>query len=435
MSGRTKDSLDGLEANSDGSTAGFQIYDDAFRKLIGPSPTLRHLLTSSDGHPIFHEAGVYLRESNTVYVSSNRIPSKHARQRATITSIPLDAVPSPRGSGVLASLELTDEGVQQSLARQVRTIHDLPEGLAMPNGGTNWTHEGQEAVLWCEQGRDDLDGEGARPVSSSLVVTLPNAAAPGLKTAGVLVDNYDGKPFSSLNDVVVHQQSGVVFFTDPDYGVGQSFKSGEQVYAPNALYAWDPSTSRVTMIDDNYDKPNGVTFIPDPSDPTSGRGLLATTDTGRFFMEPNEAMGEFKVDESRPACIYTYPIEPLSRDPGSEGVALPLAIGERSLLAHSESPIPDGLHPDRQGNLWVGSGDGLHVYDPVRRTLIGKVIVPGGRGVANFCWAGKVTVHDADGESHQEGQERVRDSREMYRLLLFCEQELWEACVMVDGSD
>jgi gluconolactonase len=83
---------------------------------------------------------------------------------------------------------------------------------------------------------------------------LPDAAAPGLKTAQVLVDNYNGKPFSSLNDVVVHQQSGVVFFTDPDYGVGQSFKSCEQEYAPNALYAWDPHARQVTMIDDEYDK-------------------------------------------------------------------------------------------------------------------------------------------------------------------------------------
>lgn len=157
-------------------------------------------------------------------------------------------------------------------------------------------------------------------------------------------------------------------------------------------------------------------------------------------MEPNDTMGEFKVDESRPACIYTYSIEPLSPSANasarSDGPAFPLAIGKRSLLAHSESPIPDGIHPDRKGNLWVGSGDGLHVYDPVRRVLIGKVLIPGGRGVANFCWAGKVTVHDEESdEPHQDGQERVRQSREMYRLLLFCEQELWEACVMVDGSD
>lgn len=155
---------------------------------------------------------------------------------------------------MLASLEITDEGVQQSLARQVKTVHDLPEGLAMPNGATNWTHDGQEAVLWCEQGRDDLDGQGSHPLPSSLVAMLPNAAAPGFKIAGVLVDNYKGRPFSSLNDVVVHQQSGVVFFTDPDYGVGQSFKCSKQEYAPNALYAWDPSTDQVTMIDDQYDK-------------------------------------------------------------------------------------------------------------------------------------------------------------------------------------
>jgi hypothetical protein len=35
MTVRTKDSLDGLDGKGDSSTAGFQIYDDAFRKLIG----------------------------------------------------------------------------------------------------------------------------------------------------------------------------------------------------------------------------------------------------------------------------------------------------------------------------------------------------------------------------------------------------------------
>lgn len=71
---------------------------------------------------------------------------------------------------------------------------------------------------------------------------------------------------------------------------------------------------------------------------------------------------------------------------------------------------------------WVGHGDGVHVYNPFTRRLLGKVILPGGKGVANFCWAGRA------------GKDAIT-GKDMYRMLLFAEDELWEACVAVNGCD
>lgn len=97
---------------------------------------------------------------------------------------------------------------------------------------------------------------------------------------------------------------------------------------------------------------------------------------------------------------------------------------------------------------WVGSGDGVHIYDPWSLAdsdlspLIGKIVLPTGKGVANFCWAGAVLTKQK-GHAHSDGArvtERGASGEErgvgqQYRLLLFAEDELWEAHVGVNGRD
>lgn len=109
----------------------------------------------------------------------------------------------------------------------------------MPNGATNWN---DNQVLWCEQGRTSSNSPAA-------LVTYNGQGDPV-----TLLDSYDGLPFSSLNDVVVHTPSGTVFFTDPDYGVEQGFRDPQTKYAPNALYSWNPATGQVRLCDDDYSK-------------------------------------------------------------------------------------------------------------------------------------------------------------------------------------
>lgn len=49
----------------------------------------------------------------------------------------------------------------------------------------------------------------------------------------------------------------------------------------------------------------------------------------------------------------------------------------------ADTPIPDGIKCDVDGNVYSGCGDGVHVWNTTGR-LIGKIAVPG--GVANFCF-------------------------------------------------
>lgn len=216
------------------------------------------LLKEGSGKPLFHEAGIYLKESKTVYVSSNRISRSDEHQEIYISRISVDSLPRPThlydsSPQMLDALQESEPNAYTLLKNSLVTWTDLPSGMTMPNGATNWTHEGQDAILWCEQGRHDVHNRGVQEVESSLVICTQD------HNTTTVLDNYHGMPFCSINDVVVHQQSGIVFFTDPDYGIGQNFKKEREKtsfksYAPNGLYAWDPASKEVRLLDVRYDK-------------------------------------------------------------------------------------------------------------------------------------------------------------------------------------
>lgn len=382
---------------------GIVSLDPDFDQLIGSSAGMRKLLVDVNGQQTFHEAGIYLAKHDKVYLSSNRLQDPKHGQRAIIVGVPLSQIPaastgSKAQNGILP--ELSSEQ-QKKLWSALEFIQDVPEHLAMPNGATIWD---EDSLLWCEQGSD------SRKIASTLVIHNVD----GHKTTSALKE-FEGKPFSSLNDAVRHPTTGCVFFTDPDYGVEQSFKSHQKEYAPNGVYVWNPKTDQVKLLDaSNYVKPNGVTFV--PSSTNDGSGLLITTDTGRFRFHRNDNMGEFYIDDNGPSVIYSYQVR---ADSSSKDGLPAVDVNSRREFAQSTSGVPDGIHVDTQGNVWAGHGNGVHVYKPNEDgsgKLIGKFVLPGGKGVANFCWAGRTS----DGQ---------------YRQLLFAEDELWEVLVGVNGQD
>lgn len=165
------------------------------------------------------------------------MPSKSYSQKINVVRIDLDTLDA---KGIEAALTVVDEA-------------DMPRSLAMPNGGTPY-FDGK--VLFCEQGRHCESAEGNGSVESALV----SLSHKDMRTT-VELDSFQGEPFSSLNDVVVHEQSGAVFFTDPDYGVEQNFKKDDKEYAPNGLYVWQPLTGKVELLDDRYSKRESALFV------------------------------------------------------------------------------------------------------------------------------------------------------------------------------
>lgn len=62
--------------------------------------------------------------------------------------------------------------------------------------------------------------------------------------------------------------------------------------------------------------------------------------------------------------------------------------------------------------------------------------MPSGKGVANFCWAGPVVNESRCKNVQHPNGNGIKDlGNTKYRVLLFAEDELWEACVAVNGQD
>jgi len=93
-------------------------------------------------------------------------------------------------------------------------------------------------------------------------------------TITVLADKHEGKRFNSPNDVVV-KNDGSIWFTDPSYGILFDYEGGraESEIGACHVYRIDGQTGMVTMVANDFEKPNGLAFSPDES-------LLYIADTG-----------------------------------------------------------------------------------------------------------------------------------------------------------
>jgi gluconolactonase len=170
-------------------------------------------------------------------------------------------------------------------------------------------------------------------------------------TITTLADRFEGKRFNSPNDVVV-SSDGAIWFTDPAYGIDSDYEGhkAESVIGACHVYRIDPSTGMVTIVANDFVRPNGLAFSPDES-------RLYITDTGH----PDRHCRVFDVD----------------LDGGK------LSGGD--VWAKATNGGFDGFRFDTEGRCWMSAADGVHVLDP-DGTLLGKVFVP--EPVANLVFGG-----------------------------------------------
>lgn len=89
----------------------------------------------------------------------------------------------------------------------------------------------------------------------------------------VLLNNYFGRQFNSLNDVAVNPRNKELYFTDTLYGYLQDFRPSPGLR--NQVYRYNDKTGAVAAVADGFSLPNGLTFSPDGS-------YAYVTDTGAF---------------------------------------------------------------------------------------------------------------------------------------------------------
>ena len=85
-------------------------------------------------------------------------------------------------------------------------------------------------------------------------------------TTTVLASNFKGKSFNSPNDVVV-KSDGTIWFTDPSYGIMSDYEGHKADMEQDGCYVFrfDPKSGKLTVVADDFDKPNGLAFSPDES--------------------------------------------------------------------------------------------------------------------------------------------------------------------------
>ncbi|KAG6000928.1 hypothetical protein E4U21_004879 [Claviceps maximensis] len=300
----------------------FVVHDDLVKELFGPAPRLE-LLDEDPDCPFAHEAGVFIPDINALFITSNHIPDPdpdtHARRRVRITRVVLP------------------DHDRRHLLREEIDAQQIP----MANGGVNY----KNGVLFCAQGDHHHPGglvfmEAEPPYASQL-----------------LLSSFYGRPFNSVNDVVVHSD-GSIWFTDPIYGFDAGFRPEPRL--PCQVYRFDPVRKSVRAMADGFGRPNGICFSPDEK-------TVYITDTDWIH-------GDGTTDEFRASHIYAFTLAIHANEP---------FLTNKRLFAMADTGIPDGIKCDVHGNVYSGCGDGVNIWS-AGGVLLGKIIVPG--GVANFCF-------------------------------------------------
>jgi gluconolactonase len=120
----------------------------------------------------------------------------------------------------------------------VEEVYSHPQ-VINPNGATNY------------RGKVVFTGEGQGDIAPALFLMEPTEPY----NTTVLLDNYYGRQFNSLNDVAVNPRNKELYFTDVSYGYLQHFRP--QPVLPNQVYRYNPRTGAVTAVADGFKLVNG----------------------------------------------------------------------------------------------------------------------------------------------------------------------------------
>ncbi|KAJ8582415.1 calcium-dependent phosphotriesterase [Rhizopogon salebrosus TDB-379] len=317
-----------------------QVFDPSFLEITGPSATIRRI-ASNPGFIFAHEAPIYVPNLNVLFFAN--------------TGGGTLSYSGWYNNSVVSMINMTE--VDMALASttgnvnvQVQTIN-LPDTVQMANGGTG-PYKGN--LLFVTSGRALLP--------PSIVLVNPN---PPHNTT-VLLDNFLGRQFNSLDDVKVLPGTDIIFFTDPTYGYLGGFRPEPML--PSQVYRFNPSTGQVRMVADQFVHPNGIAFTPD--------GKIA------FITDTGVAGGILGMNQTLPSTIYQYDVDPMTH-----------SFKNRRVFAYIDSGLPDGIQLDTMGNVYSGCGEGTHVWN-AEGTLIGKFYLNSTSAQMMFTKSGLVILDE-----------------------------------------
>jgi len=165
----------------------------------------------------------------------------------------------------------------------------------------------------------------------------------------VLAASFKGQPFNRPNDIVV-KSDGAIYFTDP-WTAAEA--PGETDMTIAGVYRLSPDRSTLTLLVDDFLRPNGIAFSPDEK-------VLYVCCSARRH-------------------IRAFDLAP-------NGTLLRQTDRVFADLGGPEPGVPDGIKVDSAGNVYSGGGGGLYIIDP-KGNKLGR-IVHGYANTANVAFGG-----------------------------------------------
>ena len=309
-------------------SANFVVFDrERGLQYLGPNPSYEYVFNVSKA---VHEAPVYAPEQNLLFISQ--------------------LAPPP---GFLPQLVVDLNNHPPTLSEY------LPNPpVYAPNGGT--FRDG--LIIFGASGGNDSIGGGEQRVSLRTV-------DPATNRSSVLLNNYFGFYFNTIDDLTVHPTSREIFFTDPDYSWFNAL-TDTAPQLPVASYRFNPDTGATIMIDDTLQQPNGIAFSPDGT-------TLYISDTGAIAgtIDPRLGSHGTTYNTTGKRTIYAY-------DVANNGTK----ISNKRAFYLAQDWVPDGLKVSREGLVVTGTGHGVDVLDDLGQLLIR---IQTNYTVQNFAWTGE----------------------------------------------
>jgi gluconolactonase len=164
----------------------------------------------------------------------------------------------------------------------------------------------------------------------------------------VLASHYDNKELNSPNDLIVNRDGGILF-TDPNSGRGPRYGiAREQELDFQGVYHLDADDHRITLLADDFSKPNGLCFSVDET-------RLFVNDTDRGHIRVFEVQADGTLGDGR-----------VWAELEGEGIG-----------------VADGMVVDREDHLYCAGPGGIHLFD-AGATCLGVIQMP--EHTTNLAW-------------------------------------------------
>lgn len=164
----------------------------------------------------------------------------------------------------------------------------------------------------------------------------------------VLATHYQGKQLNSPNDVICNR-AGQIYFTDPASGRSAGFGIPRlQELSFQGVFRLDPSDQNLTLLVDDFSKPNGLCF---------------SADERQLFVS-DSAYNHIRVFDTTADGMLVNGKLWAELSPAGKGVA-------------------DGMKVDQAGNIFCTGPGGVHIFAP-DASYLGIICIP--EQAANLTW-------------------------------------------------